>query len=97
MRVDVETHVDDDGNEKLLRIFFDDRLVEATDTIDRWHGDNYRYLKVRDSEGNLYILRHNEIQNAWELTMFQRAYAKGVPVSAEPASAGQARTKANSL
>jgi hypothetical protein len=32
---------------------------------------NYRYIKARSNEGNLYILRFDEHHPAWELIMFK--------------------------
>jgi hypothetical protein len=33
----------------------------------------YRYFKVRGGDGDLYIVRHNELRADWELTMFEHA------------------------
>jgi hypothetical protein len=74
MQIQVETYVDERGTEKLRRFRFDGRAVEVIDNIDQWHGADYRYVKVRGSDGGLYILRHNEERASWELTMYQRAY-----------------------
>ena len=72
MQIQVETYMDQ-GVEKLRRIRFDSRQIEITDNIDQWHGADYRYFKVRGSDGNLYMLRHNDIRADWELTMYERA------------------------
>ena len=75
MQVRVETYVDQDGVEKVRRIRFDNRQIEIAENIDQWHGLDYRYFKVRGSDGNLYMLRHNEIRATWELTMYELADA----------------------
>ena len=75
MRVRVETYVDHGGVEKLRRVHFDSRHIEITENIDQWHGTDYRYFKVRGSDGNLYILRHDEFRANWKLTMYDRAVA----------------------
>jgi hypothetical protein len=74
MRVGVETYMDQ-GVEKLRRIHFDSRQIEIVENIDQWHGADYRYFKVRGSDGNLYMLRHDEIRADWELAMYERAVA----------------------
>jgi hypothetical protein len=51
MQLLVETYLDG-GVEKLRRIRFDARRIEITDNIDQWHGADYRYFKVRGSDGN---------------------------------------------
>jgi len=63
--------VDEDGVEKLRRICFGSRQIEVAENIDQWHGKDYRYFKVKSSDGDVYILRHNEIGNDWELTMYE--------------------------
>ena len=77
MHVQVETYVDEGGAEKLRRFCLDSRVVEVADNIDQWHGADYRYVKVRGSDGNIYILRHNEIRAEWELTMHQCPHSQG--------------------
>lgn len=72
MQVQAETYVEH-GVEKLRRIQFDSRQIEIEENIDQWHGPDYRYFKVRGSDGNLYIVRHDEIRADWELTVYERA------------------------
>jgi len=74
MLIQAETYVDR-GVEKLRRIRFDSREIEIADNIDQWHGADYRYFKVRGSDGNLYIVRHDESRADWELTLYERAPA----------------------
>jgi hypothetical protein len=73
MLVQVDTYVDEGGAEKVRRFRLDSRVVEVADNIDQWYGAGYRYVKVRGSDGNVYILRHNEIRAEWELTMYQQS------------------------
>ena len=73
MQVWVETYVDEDGVEKLRRFCLDSREIEVAESIDQWHGDEYRYFKVRGDDGDVYILRLDQVRAAWELTMRQRA------------------------
>ena len=77
MLVQVETYVDEGGAEKLRRFRLDSRVVEVADNIDQWYGADYCYVKVRGSDGNVYILRHNEIRAEWELTMYQHSQSQG--------------------
>jgi hypothetical protein len=79
MQVQVETYVDEGGAEKLRRFRLDSRVVEVADNIDHWYGADYRYVKVKGSDGNVYILRHNEIRAEWELTMYERSQSQGAP------------------
>jgi hypothetical protein len=78
MLVQVEIYVDERGAEKLRRFQLDDRTVEVADNIDQWHGAGYRYVKIRGNDGDLYILRHDELRETWELTMYQRAESHAI-------------------
>lgn len=78
MQVRAETYVDEGGGEKLRRFWLDGCEIEVADNIDQWHGADYRYFKVRGSDGNVYILRLDEVRADWELTMYQRTQSQGV-------------------
>jgi hypothetical protein len=72
MQIRAETYLDE-SVEKLRRFQFDGREIEVTENIDQWHGADYRYFKVRGSDGNIYILRFDEVRGDWKLTMYQRS------------------------
>jgi hypothetical protein len=48
-----------------------ERTLGVEEVLGRWDGPDYRYFKVRASDGNTYILRHDEIHDAWELEFFR--------------------------
>jgi hypothetical protein len=50
----------------------DDR-IEVVEVLDQWYGCDYRYCKVKGSDGALYILRLDESRSEWHLTMFASA------------------------
>jgi hypothetical protein len=60
---------------------FDGRAVEVAEVVDRWLAPEYRYFKLRDVDGHIWILRHDEDSGLWELTMFERA-GRGSPMPA---------------
>lgn len=47
------------------------RRLEVLQIIDRWLSTDYGYFKLQASDGAIYILRHDALSNAWELTLFQ--------------------------
>jgi hypothetical protein len=47
------------------------RNVEIVENIDRWLGPDYSYFKFKDRDGNIYILRLDEVRDLWKLVMFQ--------------------------
>ena len=79
MQVCVETWSDRDGNEVPCRLHLDARIVDIAEVIDRWHGEDYCYFKVRSAAGDLCILRFDEDRAEWGLTMFQSAQPHAVP------------------
>ncbi len=75
MQIQVESESGHFG-EMPKRFRLDGREVGIAESIDQWHGPNYRYFKVKGDDGNLYILRFNEGLAEWELTMFQSPEAE---------------------
>src|SRR5262245_7178145 len=46
------------------------RRIDVVEMIDQWYGADYRYVKVKGSDGAIYMLRFNEIHDEWVLIMF---------------------------
>jgi hypothetical protein len=80
MLVRVETYSGYGGVDMLRRFWLDGREVEVADNLDQWPGPDYRYFKVKDKDGNLYVLRLDENRLEWELIMFQSALSQTAPV-----------------
>jgi hypothetical protein len=95
MHIQVETYVDEGGAEHLRRFRLDSRVVEVADNIDQWHGAGYRYVKVRGSDGDIYILRQNETGAEWELTMYQRSQSQAAPASIDRIDGQHVASKRN--
>jgi hypothetical protein len=49
------------------------RRVVIQDLLDRWLAPDHRYFKVRGSDGDIYILRHDPATDSWDLTLYERA------------------------
>jgi len=49
--------------------------IEVEAVVDRWLSPDHRYFKVKDADGAEYILRHDELADIWELTMYKSASA----------------------
>jgi hypothetical protein len=56
------------------------RRIDVVEMIDQWYGADYRYVKVKGSDGAIYMLRFNEIHDEWVLIMF--ASARGQALAA---------------
>jgi hypothetical protein len=76
MRIDVERDGGGSDTGRPRRFRLDGRHVSVIENLDQWLGVDYAYFKVRGDDGNLYILRFDEVRDAWELTMFQRSSAE---------------------
>jgi hypothetical protein len=66
-------HASHRGLPILRRLPFGGPQIDVLETLDQWHGPNYRYIKARSTNGGLYIFRFDENQGEWELTMFRSA------------------------
>lgn len=90
MQVRVETYEGHGGVEMLRRFHLDGREIKVSDNLDQWHGADYRYFKVKDEDGNVYVLRLDESEADWDLIMFQseesQAFAAHPPTHSNDAS-----------
>jgi hypothetical protein len=48
------------------------RTFEIIEVLDQWYGVGYQCFKVLADDGNLYILRHNQQEDAWTLDSFRQ-------------------------
>lgn len=70
LSIQVECYAGYRADERPQRFRIGQRKIEVADVIDQWQGPDYRYFKVRGSDDGLYILKHNENDRHWELTMY---------------------------
>ena len=73
--VEVECHAGYRGGETPRRFRLGERQVEIAEVVDRWLAPDHRYFKVRDTQGDLYILRNDIASDQWELTWCGRSAA----------------------
>lgn len=64
------------GETEPRRFWLGERRVEVVEVIDRWPGRDHRYFKIKGDDGGVYIIRHDEVQETWELTLFSRVTAE---------------------
>lgn len=72
MEVRVACHAGYRGEETPRGFSLGDRRIAVIDVIDRWLAPEHRYFKLLGDDGNVYILRHDTVQERWELTLFDR-------------------------
>jgi len=68
--VQVQCHAGYRGEEEPRAFVRGGTRVEIAEIIDRWLDPEYRYFKVRGTDGRLYMLRHEETDHRWELYCF---------------------------
>ena len=70
MAIKVECHAGYRGEEYPLRFYLGERLIEATEILDRWLDPEYRYFKLRGDDGGIYILCHSVANDTWNMTLY---------------------------
>lgn len=45
---------------------------EVAEVLDQWLAPEHRYFKVKADDGATYILRHDNLSQEWELTLFSK-------------------------
>jgi hypothetical protein len=68
----VECYAGHRGEQEPRRFFVGERGVEVEEILDRWLAPDHRYFKLRGDDGGTYILRHDSVQDRWELTLYER-------------------------
>jgi hypothetical protein len=79
LSVDVECYAGYRSEETPRRFGLAGAAIEVAEVVDCWLAPDHRYFKVRDSDGDVYILRNDIASGGWELISFRRH-----PNGAEP-------------
>jgi hypothetical protein len=72
MRIEAKLDLGDTGVAP-RSLYWNELRIDIIEIIDQWYGADYRYVKVKDDVGGLYILRVDERSNEWALIMFVSA------------------------
>ncbi len=60
------------GEEEPRAFDLGERRLEVIEIVDRWLAPDHRYFKVHADDGNVYILRHDELAGEWDMTSFAK-------------------------
>ena len=71
LHVDVECYAGYRGEEAPRGFGLAEGKIEIAEIVDRWLSPDHRYFKVRDRDGDVYILRNDVASGQWEVTFFQ--------------------------
>jgi hypothetical protein len=72
MRIEAKFDLGDTGVTP-RSLYWNELRIDIIEIIDQWYGADYRYVKVKDDDGGLYILRVDERSNEWAIIMFVSA------------------------
>jgi hypothetical protein len=61
------------------RLVIGGRSVDVVEVLDRWPGADDLYVKLRGSDGAVYILRQDPARGFWQLILFERGAGRGDP------------------
>ena len=64
------------ADQRPQRFTLGSNVLEVREVEDQWYSPSATYFRVRASDGNLYILRHDENHDRWTLDAF-RAGVRG--------------------
>ena len=73
MAICVECYAGYRGEQEPLAFWLGERRLTVRDVVDRWFAPAQRWFKVAASDGNVYVLRHDELSGAWEIVAYARA------------------------
>jgi len=71
MQVRVVTYSGFKAEERPLRFVLNGREYEVREVEDRWYSPEAIYFRVVASDGNRYVLRHDEAADTWSLEGFR--------------------------
>ena len=70
MALQVECRTDE-GGEVPVRFGHGGASQEVAEVVDRWLGEDHRYYRVRTEDGGLFILRYDQRDDSWQISLFE--------------------------
>lgn len=71
MMVEVESYSGYRADERPVRFVLSGRKYEVAEVEDRWYSPQATFFRVVATDGNRYVLRHEEAQDEWSLEAFR--------------------------
>jgi hypothetical protein len=72
MQIRVECYAGYRGDQEPVVFWLGARRLEVRAIVDRWFAPTQRWFKVDAEDGQLYVLRHDETRDEWELVALTR-------------------------
>jgi len=70
-KVRVECYAGYRGDQRPVRFLLGEQSYEVREIQDQWYSPGDIYFRVLADDGNLYVLRHDEVQDIWTLEGFR--------------------------
>jgi hypothetical protein len=70
--IKVECYAGYKSDQRPQRFTLGKQILEIKEIEDQWYSPSSCHFRVRASDGNIYILRHDEEQDRWSLEAFRR-------------------------
>lgn len=70
-RVRVECYAGYRGDQRPVRFLLGEQAYLVREIEDQWYSPGAVYFRVLADDGNFYVLRHDEMQDAWTLEGFR--------------------------
>ncbi|HEY3445138.1 MAG TPA: hypothetical protein VGK67_02195 [Myxococcales bacterium] len=67
MDLTVDCYAGHRGEELPRRLRIGPREIEVAEIVDRWLAPEHRYFRLKGGDGKLYLVRHDERTQRWEL------------------------------
>ncbi|HVB98519.1 MAG TPA: hypothetical protein VNJ12_04210 [Candidatus Dormibacteraeota bacterium] len=74
--IQVECYAGHRADQRPNRFKIRGKTFEIVSIEDQWYEPDAIYFRVRAMDRNLYILRHDEVQDVWTLDAFRAAEAE---------------------
>ncbi len=71
MLIEVESYSGYRADERPMRFVMTGRAYEVVEVEDRWYSPHATFFRVVASDGNRYVVRHDEQQDVWSLEAFR--------------------------
>jgi hypothetical protein len=75
LTVSVECYAGHRGEETPRTLILGDRRIPVAEVVEAWLAPDHRYFKLRGTDGDTYLVRHDERSSSWEAARCRSARA----------------------
>lgn len=73
IRLQVECYSGYIADQRPTRFRIENRCFEVETVEDQWYSPESKYFRVKASDGNIYVLCHEEAQDRWTLEAYRKS------------------------